>query len=662
MGQATARGFRADINGLRAWAVVAVVLYHFEVAGLQGGFVGVDVFFVISGFLMTGIVLSALQSGHFSLWQFYWARVRRIVPALLVVCAALLAIGWFTLLPEEYRHLARYVRDSLSFTSNLRYLDEAGYFDAGAHEKWLLHTWSLSVEWQFYLLLPVVLWALWKVSSDHRAIVVGLCLMFAASLGWCVHLTDLSDGQASRAFFTWQARSWELLAGALVFLLAGVVRLPGLLAKRLSWLGLAMILAAILCLTPQMAWPGWRALLPVAGTALVLLAHRSDSRWTSSRLAQWLGDRSYSIYLWHWPVVVGLAYLDHLGEVPWVAGGIALALLLGHCSFVWVEGPSRRALGGRGAVPLMAGLAALLLVVGAAQVVRKMEFPERLPAAVSHLELAAEDHNPRREECLSGDANCVYGGKQVRAILLGDSHADAVVTAAAASLADPRQGVLFKGEHGCLILPGASPVEPDKRHCRELNEWVEKTLPQSYPGVPVVLLNRWAMYLFGGLPDETDLTPGKPRVYIDRPYATPTREFLDEFRQRYLASLCSIAEHHPLYLLRPIPEMGRDVPRVLARGLILGRPEAVSLPRDGYMRRQAFVWALQDEAVARCGARILDPLPYLCNTQSCLGSDSGVPLYVDDDHLSETGNRRLIPLFSQLFGATAASAAQLPLR
>ena len=183
-------GFRPDINGLRAWAVMAVVLYHFGVPGFDGGFVGVDVFFVISGFLMTGIIINGLDGrggGHgFSLWRFYLARARRILPALIVLCAVLLALGWFALPATDYRVLATHTLMSLAFVSNLKFWREAGYFDVASHDKWLLHTRSLSVEWQFYLLLPLALMLQWRYWPGRRdalmAVSVATPLSLAASL------------------------------------------------------------------------------------------------------------------------------------------------------------------------------------------------------------------------------------------------------------------------------------------------------------------------------------------------------------------------------------------------------------------------------------------------------------------------------------------------
>ena len=223
--RAPRKSFRPDINGLRAWAVVAVVLYHFGVPGVSAGFAGVDVFFVISGYLMCSIIVTGLVRDDFSIWSFYLARAKRIFPALVVLCAVTLMIGWFLLMPREYQQLGRHARESLTFSSNLRYFHEAGYFDVASGEKWLLHTWSLSVEWQFYILLPLVLLLAWKFLPKRGVLIGTLVAIFACSLTWCLWRTPLAPNEA---FYTIQARAWEMLAGGLVFMTGHQLRLgPG---------------------------------------------------------------------------------------------------------------------------------------------------------------------------------------------------------------------------------------------------------------------------------------------------------------------------------------------------------------------------------------------------------------------------------------------------
>lgn len=218
--------FRKDINGLRAWAVVAVVLFHFGVPGFAGGFVGVDIFFVISGFLMTNILIKKLENPQqkFSVWDFYLARAERIAPALLVLCIALLALGWFLLPPQDYRSLGMHTLTSVLFASNIQYWREAGYFDAASHDKWLLHTWSLSVEWQFYLVLPLLLWGVWRLWPGRCNAAQVHILLLLASLALLVWLTSQKP---EAAFFLLPTRAWEMLAGALAVLNGGAMfRMP----------------------------------------------------------------------------------------------------------------------------------------------------------------------------------------------------------------------------------------------------------------------------------------------------------------------------------------------------------------------------------------------------------------------------------------------------
>lgn len=636
--RAPRKSFRPDINGLRAWAVVAVVLYHFGVPGVSAGFAGVDVFFVISGYLMCSIIVTGLVRDDFSIWSFYLARAKRIFPALVVLCAVTLMIGWFLLMPREYQQLGRHARESLTFSSNLRYFHEAGYFDVASGEKWLLHTWSLSVEWQFYILLPLVLLLAWKFLPKRGVLIGTLVAIFACSLTWCLWRTPLAPNEA---FYTIQARAWEMLAGGLVFMTGHQLRLGPGLRRCLELIGFALIVTTFLQFDKHSLWPGWRALLPVTGAALVLLAACERSLWTGSGLAQWLGTRSYSIYLWHWPLVVVLSYLELSAEPLWLAAAVFLSLLLGHLSYVLVEEPSRRWLSAvsvrRGAIVL---LGVLLVVAMAAQQVRHKGVPWRLPAEIARIEAERENHNPRIDECLDPGADCIYGDKPVRAILIGDSHADAVVTALQASVPG-NGGVLFKGGSGCLIAFGMKSGN-NKPECEDLNRQIETTADLLYPGVPLVVVGRMSSYVWG-------LSKARPSFYFSVPSDEFSEEFLADFRAHYLDTMCRLSRKHPVYVVRPIPEMELDVPTVMGRALLMGKTREVSIPVEAYRKRHAFVWALQDEAVERCGVQLLDPLPYLCGQQNCRSSLEGRPLYRDADHLSEFGNRLLLPMFKQIF-------------
>lgn len=630
--------FRVDINGLRAWAVLAVVLYHFGVSGISGGFVGVDVFFVISGFLMYGIIRTGLEKGDFSIWQFYLARARRIFPALAVLCAVALVAGWFFLMPKEYEQLGRHVRESLLFSSNTRYFDEAGYFDVASKEKWLLHTWSLSVEWQFYLLLPVLMLVVWKLRPRQVAISALVLSVFVASLAYCIWRTPDAP---SEAFFLLHTRAWEMLAGALVYQWGARIHWQAWQQKICEWLGLALIIASIVIFDSSTVWPGWRALIPVLGAVLVLLAARQNSLWTASFPAQWLGTRSYSIYLWHWPLVVALAYLD-LSESPlWVAGAIVASLVLGDLSYRWVENPTRRLLGKMSRVKsAVLLLAVLVLLAGLAQTVRRSGFPDRLPADIAIIEAERNNMNPRLRECLKWDAQCVYGPEPVRLLLVGDSHADAVVTAVLASL--DSGGVLFKGASGCPVVFGMHSAK-DRKDCEQFNALLEKQHEQLAPGVPMLVVGRTTEHIEGA-----QVGAKAARFYFSQEEAHISQAFLDEFASHYVDTLCRFAKVRPVYVMRPTPEMSLDVPTRVGRAMLLGREQPVGLPLAEYQKRHAFVSALQDQAAAQCGVKVLDPTPYLCDSQQCSAMRDGRPIYRDFDHFSEFGNQALIPLFKTI--------------
>lgn len=329
--------YRTDINGLRAIAVVAVVLYHFGIPGFSGGFVGVDVFFVISGFLMTGIIISGLERGSFSLWDFYLARARRIVPALLVLCASLLLLGWFSLPSLDYKALATHVATALTFVSNIQFWREAGYFDVASHEKWLLHTWSLSVEWQFYILLPLGSLLVWRLLGP-RALRWALMALGVGSLLLSIYA---SQRWPTPAFYLLPTRIWEMLSGGLAWWLTRQHRPNTNISTLMEGVGLLMIGLAIVLYDTSLPWPGHAALIPVVGAMLVLAANRQQSWFTNNFIARHLGASSYSIYLWHWPLVVTLNYIGESRNPTLIASFIALSIIMGELSYRLIENPSK---------------------------------------------------------------------------------------------------------------------------------------------------------------------------------------------------------------------------------------------------------------------------------------------------------------------------------
>ena len=324
--------FRTDINGLRAIAVMAVVLFHFNPSWVPGGFAGVDVFFVISGFLMTGLIFRGLENNNFSIINFYVARANRIIPALSVVCLALLVFGWIYLYPSEYRTLGKHIASSMGFLSNIFYWLESGYFTAAAKEKWLLHTWSLSVEWQFYMIYPVVLVLLKKcmsLTNIKRLLVVGTVVGFIFS----VYATYRWPNPA---YFLFPTRAWEMMMGGLAFLYP-LQNLKETSKKYFEWAGIALILASYAFISKDNLWPGYLALIPVLGAYLVIIANRSGSVITDNVVMQKVGLWSYSIYLWHWPVAVFIYTSSYGDNLKYQLLGIIISVVLGWFSYSFIE-------------------------------------------------------------------------------------------------------------------------------------------------------------------------------------------------------------------------------------------------------------------------------------------------------------------------------------
>ena len=643
---------------------MAVILYHFGIPGFDGGFVGVDVFFVISGFLMTGIVTTGLERGSFSFLDFYLARARRILPALIVLCAVLVLAGKFVLLPDEYRTLGAHVLYSLAFVSNIEYWQAAGYFDAASHEKWLLHTWSLSVEWQFYMILPVLLWAAAKLRPGRAALVWTSAAALMVSLAVSVLTTKASP---TAAFFLLHTRAWELLGGGMVFFMAGKLAMTAPARRWLEYAGLAAIVASIALFDRNSPWPGAFAMLPVAGAMAVLAANRASS-WTGNSVAQWLGDRSYSLYLWHWPIYVALAYVELRDDPLALAGGMLLTMVLGHLSYIWVEVPGRGWLGRFRRLPSAAVLGALAAVAAAPALLvwAKQGVPGRFPAAVEVTAAEAKNVNPRQAECSQRQGvtspSCVFGGSKWNVIVAGDSHAAALVSSLVAAAGKPEAGVVQWTYSACVFVPGMIQVKKhkfsEKANCNGFNQWMMERLDTIPAEVPIVIAGRYARVAFGPVEDRYNVEIPEVR-FSSVKYDRTTPEFLAEFGRHVTDAACRLAKTRTVYMVRPIPEMTVNVPRYMSRRMAWGLDSEVSIPIAQYQHRNGWLLAAQDEAKERCGVKVLDPLPYLCRDGRCYASKDGRALYYDHGHLSEYGNKLLVPMFEEVYRSIVAGDSKL---
>jgi peptidoglycan/LPS O-acetylase OafA/YrhL len=645
------------------------VLYHFGVGGFDGGYVGVDIFFVISGFLMTGIIYRALQGeasqkpGTF-LWRFYLARGKRILPALVVLCATLLVVGCFFLSAVEFKALGEQVTSAVLFFSNMKFWRETGYFTPSVFNIWLLHTWSLSVEWQFYMVLPVALLAIWKVRPTRQALLVALVLGAGLSLGVCLFEARLKP---STAFFLLPCRAWEMIAGGLVALAVRQPPRSPAVRRGLELLGLAMITWSILTFG-HLVWPNWRALVPVAGTMLVLIAARQSSPLTNWAPLQWTGRCSYSMYLWHWPLATGLHYMERQHDPVAIACAVALTFALGHLSYVLVENRLRRPLErlSRGAAGAALAGACAAVVLPAMLVGREDGFAQRFPAPVNAMFAAAKDHIGTGSCNIlekGNDSGCLVGGDKLSVIVIGDSHADSAFSAVTRALPNASMGALNWSMAGCPSMTGMHSVRDDKLRCDAFMQWALGRLRAIPADVPVVVINRTSLYMEGPNEDGLEQDVAVPAFYFTTQYPKRTAAFYKEVSERLIETACTVAKERTVYLLRPVPEMAVNVPRTMARAMITGRARDISLSLSEYKQRHRLVWEAQDAARERCGVKILDPLPYLCKDGRCQALIGGRPIYTDNNHLSTYGGGYLVPLFAQMFaGAPEAIPPQPPPR
>ncbi|MFW2035825.1 acyltransferase family protein [Acinetobacter junii] len=327
--------FRTDINGLRAYAVVFVVLFHFNVFGFSAGYLGVDVFFVISGYLMTKIIVEKLEHNNFSFVDFYLSRIIRIYPALLFLVLVLTVLGLFVFIPEDLKNFAKDARYSLTFLSNNLFYEQSGdYFATSSHDKALLHTWSLAVEWQFYTLFPIILYTFKKLTKQTKYIGILLLILFSGSFLLSVKLTPENP---IYAFFKLSTRAWELIAGGLVYFYFNQYSLSSIKQRIIEYTGFGLLALSLIFLTKDTPWPGYAASLPVLGTVLILIANRQNSILTKPKFIQSLGSASYSIYLWHWPISFLLSYFLIQKNIINISFALLLSFVLGWLSYKYIE-------------------------------------------------------------------------------------------------------------------------------------------------------------------------------------------------------------------------------------------------------------------------------------------------------------------------------------
>jgi peptidoglycan/LPS O-acetylase OafA/YrhL len=651
--------YRPDIDGLRAIAVLAVIGFHAFPAWIRGGFVGVDVFFVISGYLISAILLTGMERGSFRFSQFYMRRIRRIVPALIVVLLACMMAGWLVLFSVEYKALGKHVAGSAAFVSNFVLWNEAGYFDKAAATKPLLLIWSLGIEEQFYIVWPLLLYLAWKRKAATLAL---LLLLLISSFTFNVLSSDpVVD------FYSPLTRFWELMAGAvLAYLslhwedLATLVRkLPrpaiqiigsgvahdSMMRNVAAVIGLLLIVSALLMVDEAKKFPGWWALLPVVGTYLMIAS--GPHAWINNKLLATrglvaIGLISYPLYLWHWPLLSFMRIVN--GTAPSAVAAslvILLSFALAGLTYFLVEKPLR--FGKSGPVKAVA-LLAVMAAIGLAGyfTYARGGFAFRNPGAEDLVAAAQDFEHVEEEEVALGNP------RAEQTILVGDSTMEQYIPRVRELIAQgtidlKRNRVIFDVHGGCPPIPDIA---------RDRN-------PACAPFVDKVLPT-----LDGDKVKTVALTAFWTNHFTDTEYylrSDPSKVLLRDSevaQDRALGNFAALIFHlvdagKRVFVLLETPSSNAYDPiKMMPTGWrrLLARPKIPESPTRSNI--QELVGKISDKiqrAAEMAGARVIKPLDYLCDEKICPISTDGHFRYIDNYHLRASFVRDHATYIDQIF-------------
>lgn len=615
--------FRSDIQGLRAIAVLSVVLFHASKSLVPGGYVGVDIFFVISGYLISKIILSEIEGGGFSIAEFYRRRVKRIFPALYSVIFFSMLCGYVLLSPKDFMELSKTVIGSIFFVSNIVFLHLSGYFDGSAELKPLLHTWSLAVEEQFYILHPLVIILIWRI---RRELYVPVVLILAlASLALSIWMLRQ---HSSAAFYLTPPRAYELLVGALCAA-PGSRLLKGRVSNEvLAATGLILIVVSLIFYDEKTVFPGFAALMPCIGTAAIIYAGATRQtvagRLISNKIFMFMGAISYSWYLWHWPVLV---FARHIfgGELTPIEIICALVVGLIGAAFSrhFIERPF---LGGEAArtpvlkagVVVMAFGCVAPLVVDASQ-----GMPNRFSANAQKIFESSGDYNTRRLECHSdGSAtisyknNCTFGAANVAPSIAvwGDSHGAELSVAVGEKLVSRGQSVMEITASAC---PPSINYSIERRpFCIKHNNDTLAHLVNDRNIKQVVMVANFYRY---------------------RNFSYSN--MLDGFRE---AALALDRAGKEVIVLYPIPVQPFDPPAILGVAAESGRDlNSYGLRTKTYRSDNSAAFDMLGSLEKSSGIKAIYPERYLCDSVCHVYTPGLGVLYFDEDHLSISGAKIL---------------------
>jgi peptidoglycan/LPS O-acetylase OafA/YrhL len=650
------QNYRPDIDGLRAIAVLSVIGFHAFPTAMPGGFMGVDLFFVISGFLISTIIFNGLSADRFSFIDFYSRRIKRIFPALLLVLMTSFVIGWFVLLPGELKQLGKHIAAGAGFGSNFVLLSESGYFDKLSDTKPLLHLWSLGIEEQFYVIWPFALYLTWKFKKSFLVVITVLLLAsFALNVGR-IHLHAVS------VFYNPATRFWELMVGACLASLvlektALTVWINAQDHKRRNFLaisGLMLLALGYFFLTKEKRFPGWWALLPTLGAASIIAA--GAHAWLNRKVLAhpvlvWVGLISYPLYLWHWPLLSFARVVQ--SETPSIAirsAAIALSVFLAWLTYVLVEKRVRHLKNKNVTVTLIS----LMLLTG---FLGYNSFSRDGYSFRTSIKKLAQQNNGFNW----GDANIVnLTGKndppsfKRDVMLIGDSHAQAIF----AGLSD-----IFEKHKTRLQLRAGAACPPfydltvqhigQPEGCKEvMNSYLDAVINDASIKT-VILTSRGPLYLTGRGFGDIDMI----HLMIKSKFANakPNEDYTDVFADAMTRTLTMLTKaNKKIFFIVDVPELGFEPEQcvdVRPYKLFDNKKTICAVTKDVYLKRNAsYLTIVDQQAKAFPNVKFLYPSNHLCDEQFCYAKKEGLIFYRDDDHLSYAGSLKMGQLFeSDLF-------------
>ena len=641
--------YRKEIDGLRAIALIPVILFHARIDWFSGGYVGVDVFFVISGYLITSLIVAEKEAGTFTLLDFYERRARRIIPALFFVTLVCIVPAWLWMMPNQLKDFAQSVVALALFSSNILFWRKGDYFLATADDMPLLHTWSIAVEEQYYVLFPIFLLLLW--AKGRRWLIAIIAATAVASLalaeyGWRHH--------PGANFYLAPTRAWELMLGVLAafYLRAYSHSKSAWLNQTASLGGVGLIMLAVTAFDRNTPVPSLYALIPTLGTVLVIcFGDRTTlvGRLLSIPAIVGIGLVSYSAYLWHHPLFA-FARIRSLQEPGLWLYGFLCAVTFGLAYLTWryIEKPfrERKRLSSVQILGLASAMSTGLVAIGLAGHLQN-GFEQRVNGRVLSLSGYEEDVNPRLKECRSGgsklippQASCVYGTNPVpRIALWGDSHADQLAVPLEELVKSRSESFIEFAYAGCPPLTNVIRIDSPESRCSDYNLQVMNYLMETDSIDTVVMHAYWIGYIDGGLLKAVGAQPGSNTDSIARELASVVQRL--------------VRARKKVILVFPVPKMPFNPPHYLAKKLMFTSDVGdLSITVDEYKKQSAKSFAVLSSIARGNAVETVYPHVAMCNIDAnrCAAVDGDRVFYRDDGHVSVTGAYRIVPLMRKGLG------------